>query len=175
MLFILVKMHLAASSQPFINHPSDKRLVSPRNNYIHWAHGRGSWRRDTCDGHRWLVHNSRIAAYSRTYNADSSTTIFRFMNAVAHLTLHDFWFFFFFLHSMRAQSAAEDTRDRDAAVGGVALLSGSMTGRSETAGCSCDAARGKWGIWCCCDFKALPEMGPLSGRQTETTIKSMFS
>lgn len=59
------------------------------------AHGWGSWRYDTCDGHRWLVHNSHIAAYSSsTYNADSSPTIFRFMNTVAHLTLHDFYFFF---------------------------------------------------------------------------------
>lgn len=32
-----------------------------------------------------FVHNSHIATHSFTYNADSSTAVFRFMNTFVHL------------------------------------------------------------------------------------------
>lgn len=97
MVFILVKAHLAhllslSSIIPQTNVWSRRGTIPSTDESA--AHGWGSWRRDTCDGHRWLVHNSHITGYSSTYNADNSVTIFRFMNTVAHLTLHDFLLFF---------------------------------------------------------------------------------
>lgn len=124
----------AVSHEPLIHHYVDKCLIFLWHNYVYWwkCHTRVSnlmvwdmpWAQMAGAG---LVHNSHIATRSFTYNADSSTVIFRFMSTFVRLVEEPFC----------PLQVANVER-------GCQMLMNPEVGEKQSCG---HWRKGKWGMW----------------------------